>query len=100
MIKRAIEFEQARQEKLYAEWKKIDQETRGRDDAKGESTVMRSKEDALDYRYFPEPDMPELMLSEEMLKRLDKQNVEIPYDTIKTFREFGFNKEYLKIIFF
>ena len=98
MIKRAIEFEQARQEKLYAEWKKIDQETRGRDDAKGESTVMRSKEDALDYRYFPEPDMPELMLSEEMLKRLDKQNVEIPYDTIKTFREFGFNKEYINAL--
>lgn len=98
MIKRAIEFEQARQEKIYAEWGKIDQETRGRDDQKWESTTMRSKEDALDYRYFPEPDLPELHLSDEILKRLNEQSVEIPYDTIKTFREFGFHKEYINAL--
>lgn len=98
MIKRAIEFEQARQEKIYAEWGKIDQETRGRDDAKGESTTLRSKEDALDYRYFPEPDMPELRLNDETMKRLNEQDVEIPYDTIKTFREFWFNKEYINAL--
>ena len=83
MIKRAIEFEQARQEKLYAEWKPIDQETRGRDDAKGESTTLRSKEDALDYRYFPEPDMPELRLDKETLDRLNS----IPIDTGSNIRE-------------
>ena len=88
MIKRAIEFEQARQEKIYSELGKIEQQTRGRDDAKGESTAMRSKEDALDYRYFPEPDLPELRLNDETLKRLSEQNVEIPYNTIKTFRDF------------
>lgn len=98
MIKRAIEFEQARQEKIYADGWTIDQETRGRDDAKGESTTLRSKEDALDYRYFPEPDMPELRLNDETLKRLDEQPVEIPYDTIKTFREFWFNKEYINAL--
>ena len=98
MIKRAIEFEQARQEAIYAKWGKIDQETRGRDDAKGESTTLRSKEDALDYRYFPEPDMPELHLDDETLKRLNEQTVEIPYNTIKTFRDFWFNKEYINAL--
>ncbi len=98
MIKRAIEFEQARQEKIYADGWTIDQETRGRDDAKGESTTLRSKEDALDYRYFPEPDMPELRLNDETMKRLNEQAVEIPYDTIKTFRDFGFNKEYINAL--
>ncbi|MCX6822841.1 MAG: Asp-tRNA(Asn)/Glu-tRNA(Gln) amidotransferase subunit GatB [candidate division SR1 bacterium] len=98
MIKRAIEFEQARQEKRYAEGKKVDQETRGRDDTKGESTVMRSKEDALDYRYFPEPDMPSLTLDDKTLKRLNDQTIEIPYKTIKEFKEYGFNKEYINAL--
>jgi aspartyl-tRNA(Asn)/glutamyl-tRNA(Gln) amidotransferase subunit B len=59
---------------------------------------MRSKEDALDYRYFPEPDMPELRLNDEMLKRLDEQTIEIPYDVIKRFKEYGFNKEFINAI--
>lgn len=61
-MKRAIETEFLRQKKEIESWHQISQETRRWDDMKGESFVMRSKEDALDYRYFPEPDLPELLL--------------------------------------
>ncbi len=99
MIKRAIEHEQARQEALYEKWETFAQQTRGRDDAKGESYLMRSKEDALDYRYFPEPDMPQLRLSDETLQRLNDQVMSIPHNIIKRFKEeYGFNKEYINAL--
>lgn len=60
---------------------------------------MRSKEDALDYRFFPEPDLPQLHIDEEIMKRLSEQKVEIPYTIIKTFKEdYGFNKEYINAL--
>jgi aspartyl-tRNA(Asn)/glutamyl-tRNA(Gln) amidotransferase subunit B len=60
---------------------------------------MRSKEDALDYRYFPEPDLPELHLSKEIIERLDKQEIINPNDIIKTMKEkYGFNKEYINAL--
>lgn len=99
MIKRAIEHEQARQEALYTAGEIFTQQTRGRDDVKGESYLMRSKEDALDYRYFPEPDLPELHLDNEIMKRLDKQEIVHPNEIIKTMKEtYGFNKEYINAL--
>ncbi len=98
MIKRAIEHEQTRQEKIYEAGEIFTQQTRGRDDAKGESYLMRSKEDALDYRYFPEPDLPPLKLSDERLKQLDKVTIIIPHNIIKQFKEYGFNKEYINAL--
>ncbi|HBB04505.1 TPA: Asp-tRNA(Asn)/Glu-tRNA(Gln) amidotransferase GatCAB subunit B [Patescibacteria group bacterium] len=98
MIKRAIEQEQARQEKIYAAGETFSQQTRGRDDAKGESYLMRSKEDALDYRYFPEPDMPALKIDEARRNRLDTQIITVPHNIIKQFKEYGFNKEYINAL--
>ena len=60
---------------------------------------MRSKEDALDYRYFPEPDLPPLVINDETLKRLNAQTLEIPHDIIKKMKEdYGFNKEYINAL--
>lgn len=59
-VRRSIEHEYARQVSLLENGGVIEQETRGRDDAAGNSYSMRSKENALDYRYFPEPDLPVL----------------------------------------
>lgn len=99
MIKRAIEHEQARQEAIYAAGETFEQQTRGRDDNKGESYLMRSKEDALDYRYFPEPDLPQLRLSDETMKRLNEQTIIIPHNIIKKFsQDYGFNKEYINAL--
>ena len=99
MIKRAIQHEQARQEAIYEAGETFTQQTRGRDDAKGSSYLMRSKEDALDYRYFPEPDLPPLHLDSTIMERLDTQPVMIPNDIIKKFKEeYGFNKEYINAL--
>jgi aspartyl-tRNA(Asn)/glutamyl-tRNA(Gln) amidotransferase subunit B len=60
---------------------------------------MRSKEDALDYRYFPEPDLPELQLNNETLKQLNNSTIIIPHEIIKQFQQdYGFNKEYINAI--
>ena len=60
---------------------------------------MRSKEDALDYRYFPEPDLPQLHLTDETFKRLDEQTIIIPHEVIKQFsQDYGFNKEYINAL--
>ena len=63
-VERAIEHELARQEKLIESGGKVVQETRGWDDSAGETYSQRSKESSHDYRYFPDPDIPKLKLSE------------------------------------
>ncbi len=66
-IGRAIDVEFARQVEIYETGGSIDQETRGWSDERGVSTPMRSKEDAMDYRYFPDPDLPPLTLTPEFI---------------------------------
>ena len=87
MIKRAIENEYNRQVNMLENNEKFSMQTRGRDDTKGESYLMRSKEDALDYRYFPEPDMPPLVLDEAILQTVKEMELTIPYTIIKKFKQ-------------
>ena len=69
-IARAIENERERQIDLLEEGKEVIQETRRWDDNKEYSYAMRSKEDAQDYRYFPEPDLVPIVISDEWLERV------------------------------
>jgi aspartyl-tRNA(Asn)/glutamyl-tRNA(Gln) amidotransferase subunit B len=62
MISKAIAYEYDRQSALLDAGEKIDQCTRRRNDSAGQTELMRSKEDALDYRYMPDPDLPTLQL--------------------------------------
>ncbi len=78
MIGRAIDYEVARQAEIYDEGGSIDQETRGWDDEAGESRSLRSKEDAMDYRYFPEPDLPPLIITQEYID--ERKIAELPMD--------------------
>ena len=66
-VERAVEYEIKRQTKLLNAGEKVIQETRGWNDAKGETTGQRSKEEAKDYRYMPEPDLPPINLSDEFI---------------------------------
>ncbi len=76
-IARAIEAERARQIELIEEGKPVIQETRRWDDNKEYSHPMRSKEDAKDYRYFPEPDLPPLQISDEWIAKLKAAQPEL-----------------------
>jgi aspartyl-tRNA(Asn)/glutamyl-tRNA(Gln) amidotransferase subunit B len=68
----AIEFEIARQGRLYREGRPVLQETLHFDSVKGETRSLRSKEEAHDYRYFPQPDLPPVIISPELLEELRK----------------------------
>ncbi len=98
-VRRAVEVEYARQEALYDAGESFEQQTRGWDDAKGESYLMRKKSDNLDYRYFPEPDLPALQLQADDFAWLDTQKIEIPHHIIRTCKEqYGFHKEYINAL--
>lgn len=95
-IASAIHHEQIRQEQILQMWWLIDQETRGRDDLNQISYVMRSKEDAMDYRFMPEPDLPAIHLDPHHIDQLRAQCKERPVQTIERYkRDFWFNKEYI-----
>lgn len=66
-VERAVEYEIKRQAKLLDHGEKVVQETRGWNDATGETTGQRSKEEAKDYRYMPEPDLPPVNLTKEFI---------------------------------
>ena len=67
-VERAVEYEIARQSKLLDAGEEVKQETRGWNDATGKTTGQRSKEEAKDYRYMPEPDLPPIHLSAEFIE--------------------------------
>lgn len=77
-IARSIDAEIIRQSELLDEGKKIVQETRRWDDNKGESKSMRSKEDAHDYRYFPEPDIVPVTFTKEQIEAIRNSLPELP----------------------
>jgi aspartyl-tRNA(Asn)/glutamyl-tRNA(Gln) amidotransferase subunit B len=72
-MEQAIEFEARRQIDILEDGGKIDQETRLYDPDKNETRSMRSKEDAQDYRYFPDPDLLPLLISEADIERVRAQ---------------------------
>ncbi len=76
-ISRAIEGERARQIELIEEGKKVIQETRRWDDNKEYSYAMRSKEDAQDYRYFPDPDLVPIRISDEWIEAVKERQPEL-----------------------
>ena len=89
-ISRAIAYESARQIQVLEAGGEITQETRRWDDGAGVSLTMRSKEDANDYRYFPEPDLPPLHISSETIARLKASLPEFAHQKEERFlREYG-----------
>lgn len=77
-LMKAIEFEAARQVEIIEAGGKIDQETRLFDSATGQTRTMRSKEDAHDYRYFPDPDLLPLVLTQEYVDAIASTLPELP----------------------
>ena len=86
-IARAIEGERERQIELLEAGKKVVQETRRWDDNKESSHAMRSKEDAQDYRYFPEPDLVPIVISQEWIDRVQKRQPEFREEKLKRYKK-------------
>jgi aspartyl-tRNA(Asn)/glutamyl-tRNA(Gln) amidotransferase subunit B len=77
-MERAIEFEARRQIELLEEGRRVDQETRLYDPQRDETRSMRTKEDAQDYRYFPDPDLLPLVVTQADIERLKRALPELP----------------------
>lgn len=86
-IRRAIEGERERQMELLEAGGRVIQETRRWDDNKGESYAMRSKEDAKDYRYFPDPDLPPIVIDKAWLEEMKKAQPEFRPEKIKRYQK-------------
>ncbi len=91
-VQKAIEYEIERQIGVIESGGKVDQETRLFDSQKGITKTMRSKEEAEDYRYFPEPDLPPLLISDEWLESIRSSLPELPEQTKERFvRQYNLN---------
>ncbi len=100
-LQRALEKEEKRQKELYVygEEYKIVQETRRWDAAKGKTISMRSKEEAHDYRYFPEPDITPLYVEDSIIKNAKETLPELPQQKRERFlKEYGINEEEVDIL--
>ena len=90
----ATDYEIKRQTELLDQGEKIAQETRGWNENKKETFSQRSKEEAHDYRYFPEPDLPPLTISREWVETLRSELPELPQEKrVRLVREYGVSEE-------
>jgi aspartyl-tRNA(Asn)/glutamyl-tRNA(Gln) amidotransferase subunit B len=85
-LERSVGYEIQRQTNLTAKNQLVIQETLGWDEAKGITFSQRSKEEAHDYRYFPEPDLPPLVIEKEWVERVRANLPELPYARLKRFQ--------------
>ncbi len=86
---RAIESEIARQTEILESGGRIAQETRGWDEGQGETHSMRSKEQAHDYRYFPDPDLVPIEIDSALIEELKKTIPVLPPERFAKYREYG-----------
>lgn len=95
----AIEFEIERQSKLLEGGEKVKQETRGWDDVGRITVSQRSKEDAHDYRYFPEPDIPPFDMGKFDLAALKREIPELPQEKrVRFAKEYGLKPEQIELL--
>jgi aspartyl-tRNA(Asn)/glutamyl-tRNA(Gln) amidotransferase subunit B len=98
-VKDALQFEIERQVDLLNDGESVSQETRLWDEKSGKTFSMRSKEEAKDYRYFPEPDLPPFVISKDKIEEIRKTIPELPKERMQRFmKEYGLSEYDAKII--
>ncbi|MEK7188827.1 MAG: Asp-tRNA(Asn)/Glu-tRNA(Gln) amidotransferase subunit GatB, partial [Patescibacteria group bacterium] len=98
-LEKAINSEIARQKDLLARGDKISQETRGFDARTGETWSQRTKEEAKDYRYFPEPDIPPIIIGNPQISVLKSEIPELPQaKRLRFAKEFNLAKDVIEIL--
>lgn len=97
-VEKAIEFEVDRQIELLEKDQNIVQETRGWDEAKQRTFSQRSKEEAHDYRYMPDPDLPPLVLDDAYIKSVQSEMPKVPNDYRQQFQKLGVDRKIIEDI--
>ena len=98
-VEKAIDYEIERQEKVLKSGKKIIQETRGWDNIKGVTKSQREKEYAHDYRYFPEPDLPQIKWKKEEIKEIKAELPELPqHKRVRLKREYAIDSKEIEVL--
>ena len=92
-LEKALEYEIKRQTELLEKGEEVAQETRGWDDNKEVTMSQRSKEEAADYRYFPEPDIPPLVITKEEVEKLKSELPDLPDIKFKKYVEMGLSDQ-------
>jgi aspartyl-tRNA(Asn)/glutamyl-tRNA(Gln) amidotransferase subunit B len=91
-MEHAIVYEVERQSKILADGGVVEQETLGWSEARSQTYLQRSKEDAHDYRYFPEPDLPPLVVQTDWVNRISAELPELPHAKYQRFmKQYGLN---------
>lgn len=91
--KRAIDFEVKRHAEMLDQGETPPQETRGYNEGKGMTVSQRIKEEAADYRYFPEPDIPPFVFDDAFLDGIRKQMLELPHEKMKRYVDMGISSD-------
>lgn len=98
-VKAGLEYEIKRQNSLLEDGEKVVQETRLWDEKKCETVSMRSKEEAHDYRYFPDPDLVPLSVSPQEVERIAASLPELPLPRLQRFQDtFGFSQKEAEVL--
>lgn len=98
-LEKAIKAELKRQEELLSKGEKVPQETRGYDEDHDETFSQRSKEEAKDYRYFPEPDLPPMRFTDEEIQEIKDSLPELPESKRQRFKtEWGLSNQYIETL--
>jgi aspartyl-tRNA(Asn)/glutamyl-tRNA(Gln) amidotransferase subunit B len=98
-LEKAINAELVRQEKILSEGGKINSETRGYDEVKETTFLQRSKEEAQDYRYFPEPDLPPMRFSEDEIEKIKNSLPELPKDKrLRLVEMYKLPEDYVEVV--
>jgi aspartyl-tRNA(Asn)/glutamyl-tRNA(Gln) amidotransferase subunit B len=92
-VEKVVEFETKRQTELLEKGEKVEQETRGWDDDKQKTFSQRSKENAPDYRYMPDPDLPPIVLNSEQIEAAKSELPDLPNDYRQRLGNIGIESE-------
>jgi len=97
-VEKAVQYEIDRQIELLEKGEAIVQETRGWDDTKQRTFSQRSKEEAHDYRYFPEPDLPPIVLAQRDLETISEAMSPLPFEWRERLSKLGLNKDQVETL--
>lgn len=97
-VESAIAYELKRHEEMLERGEVITQETRGWDEVKGKTFSQRAKESAHDYRYFPDPDLPSLLITESFLSRIEETMPELPAFKREKYSNLGLTSKQIEVI--